>query len=662
MPPHTVSVTVAIDSPAACLASGPRAARWATALLALALASCGGGGNSSGSAFSLLPVQAPTAPATTTASSTPSESSTPSTPEPREAISIGGTVGGLKGSGLVLVNNGGDALAVSADGAFTFDTALARGAAYAVSVRSQPGGPSQVCTVNAGSGTVADAAVTGVKVLCATQAYAVGGTVGGLTGSGLVLQNNAADDLPVGADGAFVFPAAVASGAAYAVTVKTQPGAPVQLCAVAQGGGTIDAAAVVSVQVTCATQTRTVAVQVSGLDGQGLVLQNNAGDDLPVNASGTLQFSARVPQGAAYAVTVKTQPRMYSQTCTVSQGSGTAGAADISDVTVACVTPATRSIYVSSLLIPGLTALQRYSGAGLNIESATLSVADDLVSIVADPKGRVVFAGGADGRAYVIANSGGGDSLNMFLLTGTGQVMLGVHPNGQHLYATTSGNGSVFVYDVDSAAPEATPSHRQTRPIGFGSVDASPLAVDPLGRFVLVGVANLGFAKMPIQVDGSLGAPVSYVSSTLVSIAVHPSGAYLYTLSTNNYLRTYSINASTGALALTDQQLASFDGGPPASLGIDGRGRILTLVDPTNSHQYVRAITDTATGLLGPAYVQPASGVVANVFDPSREGVNYLLRAGNLERNTFNTTSNTFSGMGQTGLILQARAIGLLVR
>lgn len=366
----------------------------------------------------------------------------------------------------MLVNNGGDALAVSADGAFTFATALEQGATYAVSVRSQPSGPSQVCTVNAGSGTVADTAVTGVKVLCATQAYSVGGTVSGLTGSGLVLQNNAADDLPLTADGAFVFPTAVASGAAYAVTVKTQPGAPVQLCAVAQGSGTVDAADLASVQVTCAVQTRAVGVTVSGLDGQGLVLQNNAGDDLAVNASGTLQFSARVPQGAAYAVTVKAQPRMYSQTCTVSQGSGTAGAADIGDVSVACVTPATQLIYVSSLLTPGLSQIRSYSGTNLSLQNATITVADDLVSMVSDPKGRVVYAGGSNAQVYVIANSGSGDTMNPMVRLGSGPVVLGAHPNGQYLYATTGWDGLVSVYEVDSAAPAATPSLRQTNPLG----------------------------------------------------------------------------------------------------------------------------------------------------------------------------------------------------
>ena len=53
--------------------------------------------------------------------------------------------------------------------------------------------------------------------------FTVGGTVSGLAGSGLVLQNNGANDLSISADGTFSFTARVANGGSYAVTVKTQP-------------------------------------------------------------------------------------------------------------------------------------------------------------------------------------------------------------------------------------------------------------------------------------------------------------------------------------------------------------------------------------------------------------------------------------------------------
>ena len=59
---------------------------------------------------------------------------------------IGGTVTGLTGAGLVLQDNGGDNLTVSANAtSFTFSTAVASGGAYSVTVLTQPAGQSCMC-------------------------------------------------------------------------------------------------------------------------------------------------------------------------------------------------------------------------------------------------------------------------------------------------------------------------------------------------------------------------------------------------------------------------------------------------------------------------------------------------------------------------------------
>lgn len=91
---------------------------------------------------------------------------------PAARYSVGGTVSGLAAGGaLVLQNNGGDDLAVSANGGFTFATPLAAGAAYAVAVKTQPAG--QACTVKSGSGTLGSANQSSIEVACATQAAAL---------------------------------------------------------------------------------------------------------------------------------------------------------------------------------------------------------------------------------------------------------------------------------------------------------------------------------------------------------------------------------------------------------------------------------------------------------------------------------------------------------
>ena len=59
------------------------------------------------------------------------------TPPPPTTYTIGGTVSGLTGTGLVLQDNGGNNLSVSASGSFTFSTAVASGAAYSVTVFTQ---------------------------------------------------------------------------------------------------------------------------------------------------------------------------------------------------------------------------------------------------------------------------------------------------------------------------------------------------------------------------------------------------------------------------------------------------------------------------------------------------------------------------------------------
>jgi len=92
---------------------------------------------------------------------------TPSTPDPAPSYSVGGTVSGLTGT-VVLRNNGGDALSITANGPFTFNAPITSGGAYHVTVESNPSG--QACIPVAGTGTVTSADVTSISVRCATAA------------------------------------------------------------------------------------------------------------------------------------------------------------------------------------------------------------------------------------------------------------------------------------------------------------------------------------------------------------------------------------------------------------------------------------------------------------------------------------------------------------
>jgi len=72
-----------------------------------------------------------------------------------------------------------------------------------------------------------------------------------LFGSGLMLQNNSGDDLPIAADGPFSFATLLPGGASYDVTVAVQPTGPDQDCQVQNGQGTVGNADVSDVLVGC---------------------------------------------------------------------------------------------------------------------------------------------------------------------------------------------------------------------------------------------------------------------------------------------------------------------------------------------------------------------------------------------------------------------------
>jgi len=256
----------------------------------------------------------------------------------QEGFTVGGTVTGLDGDGLVLQLNDGNDLAVSNNGSFTFNTRLADDASYSVEVLTQPTGPSQTCTIGSASGTIDAANVSNIAITCATGAFALRGTVSGLVGTGLVLKNNGADLLPISSDGEFQFPMPYASGAGYNVTVETQPSGPLQSCTVANGVGTIGSADVTDVTVTCATGRFSIGVSVSGLVGSALVLQNNLGDDLTITGNGSFQFGSLLASGARYSVTVLRQPTNPTQTCAVNNHAGTVSTAHVTNITVTCMT------------------------------------------------------------------------------------------------------------------------------------------------------------------------------------------------------------------------------------------------------------------------------------------------------------------------------------
>jgi hypothetical protein len=476
----------------------------------------------------------------------------------QEGFTVGGTIAGLDGDGLVLQLNGGNDLAVPNNGTFTFTSELANAATYNVTVLTQPSGPSQTCTVGSGNGTIAGADVSNVAITCATGAFALGGTVSGLVGSGLVLQNNGGDDLVIGADGAFQFPVPLASGAPYNVTIKTQPSAPSQSCTVTNGSGTIGSGNVSDVSVACATGSFAIGGTISGLAGSGLVLQNNAGDDLAVNGNGTFQFAGLLASGATYNVTVRSHPTSPTQSCTVSNGSGTVGSAGVTNVAVVCSTDRfTIGGSVTGLAGSGLV-LQLNGGNDFEIRAngtfafpvSVPSGTAYVVSVRTQPSNPAQTCSVERGVGVVlganITNIAVSCTTSQFSiggmvngLRGSGLVLqknggddLAIASNGSFTFQTEQASGTP--YQVTVAAQPATPSQTCTVENGSGTVGSGDVrnvrVTCATNTFAIGGtvsgllgtglVLSNGGDDLAIGADGSFTFPTRVASGAAFNVTV----------------------------------------------------------------------------------------------------------------------------------------------
>jgi hypothetical protein len=159
----------------------------------------------------------------------------------------------------------------------------------------------------------------------------VSGTISGLTAGPLVLSNALSLVSVQAGTTTFKFPSNVSSGLAYTVAVITQP--PDMTCTVANSAGFAGTDPITNVAVTCANN-RVLGGTVSNLKTGGLELVNGSNRLVIAANSTTFAFPTKVVAGTAYGVTVLTQPT--GQTCSVTDGVGTMGGADISSVKVAC--------------------------------------------------------------------------------------------------------------------------------------------------------------------------------------------------------------------------------------------------------------------------------------------------------------------------------------
>jgi 6-phosphogluconolactonase (cycloisomerase 2 family) len=559
------------------------------------------------------------------------------------SYTIGGSVSGMVGSGLALEDNGGDNLAVTASGPFTFARQLTNGSSYAVTVATQPTSPTQTCVVTSGSGSVIGANVESVAVACTTNGYTVGGSVSGLTGTGLVLQDNAGNDLPVSAAGNFTFAQTVGSSLPYAVTVKTQPINPIQTCVVASGTGTVATANITNVAITCTTGSFTLSGTITGLAGSGLTL-STVGVNIPITGS---TFSVSLASGTAYNV-VATQPTGPSQTCAIGNGSGSVTNANISNVTVTCTTN-TYSVGgsvsglagtglalengVAGAAIPiaangtGLTFVTLPSGGSYNIMVKTPPQTPSQTCVVANPSGPITNAAITNvtvtctTNLYTIGGTISGLSGTGLVLQDNGGDSLPVTANGMFTFATQLTNGAAYAVTVQTQ-PQS-PAQYCVVTNGSGNVAAANVSIVAVtcrneGKYAFVIdtlrpaiVTQPGNVSVPqpgtvsaftiAPITGALGlvnSPVAVDANPIsapVSVAVNPAGTVVYTANAGTTdISYFSVDGASGALTLVGSMSTGTappptvpptppaDGSTPSAITINPLGGYALVADSRN--------------------------------------------------------------------------------
>lgn len=510
-------------------------------IVLLALSACGGGGGGS---------SGPTAPLPT--------------------YTVGGTVSGLTGNGLVIRDNGGDDLTIATGMAsYTFATQITQGKSYNVTVLTYPTNPTQKCTVaNSSSATIA-ANVTNANVTC-SNSYTVGGTVNGLTGTGLVLQNNGGDNVLVApsSNASYTFNTPLTSGEIYSVSVLTQPRN--QTCTVTSPSAAM-ASAPVSVSISC------VAASAALADPYVYV----------VNASSTGTGGVSVYSSATATGVLTVQPP-----ATTANGPS------------AIAIDAGKFAYVANYNSNSLSAFSIASGvlsALPDVDAGTLGTQTSIATgttpdaVVVHPSGKFVYvanhgSGTSAGSisAYSIDASGALSAIDAdqaagnqpTIATQNGPRALVIDPTGAYLYVANESSNTISAYSIN---PTTGALISIGTPLATGTTPYS-IAMNPAGPYLYV--ANSGSSSdISAYTRNSTNGTLSPLSTGTVpvginigphSIVVDPAGTYAYVVATNSTTNSqvwaYSIDAG-GVLSTPAGTTYTFAAGiSPYAITLDSTG------------------------------------------------------------------------------------------
>jgi 6-phosphogluconolactonase len=495
-----------------------------TPILLLTLAACGGGGGGTTS----------TAPLAT-------------------YYNLGVAVSGVNGT--LELTNGGDNLTVTADGSYKFG-AVPAGASYNVTVLNYP--PLQLCTVTNPSSNISGDTV--LPVNCQT-AYSISTTISGLTGTGLVLQNDSGDNLLIPTSATYSFKTPVPSGSSHTVTVLSQPTG--QTCTPTTiSTGSISTNTNVGT-ITCSTNAAVDRYAYAANFGNASVSAYTINTGAPV---GGLSSNGTPPSAGTNPSSVAVDPagtHAYVTNQSISQSTGSVSIFNISSGAL--------SVQVSSIATGNQPAAIKIHPSG-SFAYVVNKISNNISAYTIDPSNGALTASDADG---------GQGGIQYTIPTKVNPVAMAFDPSGAYAFVANA-DGNVSDYRVDTVTGALTPNpvngvSGAANYISTGGSTPYAIAVDPAGTYLYV--ANRNSNDVTIFNIGSGGTltvfgPHSINEGTIpglapVSIAFHPSGLYAYVVNADSgTVNVYDVN--TGALNLKSQVTTGI---LPVSISIDSSGQ-----------------------------------------------------------------------------------------
>lgn len=270
------------------------------------------------------------------------------------------------------------------------------------------------------------------------------------------------------------------------------------------------------VQPTNPPPVRTVGGTVTGLAGSGLVLEDRAQFiSLPIVANGSFVFNRAYFSGAAYDVRVATQPSGPAQVCTVSRGSGTVTTANVTDITVDCVTPPPPAGLDASFGNGGVAT----AGPGGEIKAIALQSDGRIVAAIGNALARYNADGsldtsfGANGSVASVLGADGNNQIFDVLVQPDGRIVA----VGKARTVGASSLGDDFAaarLNADGSRDAGFNGGQALQVDWIGGPDrATHVLLQPDGRIVLAGFAtttltsttdDTGFAVARLNADGAL--------------------------------------------------------------------------------------------------------------------------------------------------------------